>query len=191
MGFGTDEQLLVDILKYKQKFDYNIIIETGTYHGTSSRILSSVFDKVYTCEINQAYKEDIDKKINGIDNIEVMFGSSPDCLKKWFQEIGHDKFFLFLDAHWMEDWPIQDELQQVIDFGYKPFIFIHDFYCGHEGWKYDSYGNIRLDYDYVKEKMDKIYGVDNYIFEVSQLSKNGLPNLLNDLRGCGFFYPKI
>ena len=30
MGFGTDEQLLVDILKYKQKFDYNIIIETGT-----------------------------------------------------------------------------------------------------------------------------------------------------------------
>lgn len=189
MGFGTDEQLLIDILKYKEKFDYNTIIETGTFHGTSSRILSTVFDKVYTCEINESYKNMIDEKIKGINNIEVMFGSSPDCLNKWFKEIEHDKFFLFLDAHWMEDWPIQDELQQVIDFGYKPFIFIHDFDCGHEGWKFDSYGDVILNYDFVKEKMDRIYGVNNYKFEVSQSSKNGYPDKLDDLRGCGFFYP--
>lgn len=190
MGFGTDPMLKVDILKYKTIFDYDIVIETGTYHGTSSRILSEIFKKVYTCELSDHGLDVIRENIKNRPNIEFMVGNSPDCLKKWFTEIGHDKFFLFLDAHWYDYHPLLDELQTVADFGYKPFIFIHDFYCGHKDWAYDEIKGLKLDFDYVKDKINKIYGESNYVFEVSQHSENECPpHEPNNKRGCGFFYP--
>jgi hypothetical protein len=191
MGLGTDPQILIDILKYKETFNYPVLVETGTYQGTSSKIFSSHFEKVYTCDISD--DEKLTRRINfkNKTNIEFILGESKECLPKFFNEIGNDNFFLFCDAHWQGNYPILDELQIVADFGYKPFIFIHDFHCGHDNWGFDSWGNIILDYNYVKPKMDLIYGEDNYIFEVSQISQNepdgfGNPNL----RGCGFFYPK-
>lgn len=190
MGLGTDAQLRIDILEYQKKFNYDIIIETGTDSGTSSIGFSQMFKKVYTCDINEKIVDYVTDRFKDIPNITFMLGNSPDCLRKWFAEIGHDKFFLFLDAHWGGYWPLQDELQVVIDFGYKPFIFIHDFDCKQPNWAYDSYNDIPLDYDYVKDKMDKIYGDGKYVFEMSTKSQNlSTPTCPNNLRGCGWFYP--
>lgn len=193
MGMGTDPRILIDVLKYKTTFDYPVFVETGTYGGTTSKICASHFEKVYTCEINDDMKQVREENFAGLDNINFLLKDSREALPVFFNEIGNDKFFLFLDAHWGGQFPILDELQIVADFGYKPFIFIHDFDCGHEGWNYDTddSGN-KLSYDYVKEKIEKIYGVDGYVFEVSQESYNspnasGNPNKI----GCGFFYPKI
>jgi hypothetical protein len=191
MGFGTDPQLLVDIQKYRRMFPYNTLVETGTYHGTSSAILSNFFDKVYTCEISDEYDEIREEKFKGIENIEFMKGRSSECLPTFFDKIGNSEFFLFLDAHWQNSWPLRSELDCVIDAGYKPFIFIHDFDCGHEGWQFDSYGDIVLNHDYIKDKMDLIYGVDGYVFEVSQESQNDPSGDVENKRGCGFYYPKI
>ena len=191
MGLGTDPQILIDILKYKETFNYPVLVETGTYQGTSSKIFSSHFEKVYTCDNSLEHQRSRELNFEPYPKIKFMLGDSKDCLPTFFNEVGNDKFFLFLDAHG-SSWPILDELQIVADFGYKPFIFIHDFDCGHDNWGFDSWGNIILDYNYVKPKMDLIYGEDNYIFEVSQISQNepdgfGNPNL----RGCGFFYPNL
>lgn len=192
MGMGTDAKIIMDVLKYKMKFDYPVFVETGTYAGSSSWIASGHFDKVYTCDINNDMEKERNEKFAESENIEFLLADSREALPVFFNKIGNDKFFLFLDAHWNGQFPVLDELQIVADFGYKPFIFIHDFDCGHEGWNYDfdSNGN-KLSYDYVKEKMDLIYGVDGYNFEVSQESLNspnqsGLPNKI----GCGFFFPK-
>ena len=193
MGMGTDDQILKDVLKFKERFDYSVFIETGTYAGTTSKIVSDYFEKVYTCDISEDEVSTREEKFKGTTNINFLLADSREALPKFLAEIGDDKFFLFLDAHWHGYFPVLEELQIVADFGYKPFIFIHDFDCGHDGWLFDANDiGQRLDYDYVKEKMDLIYGVDNYVFEVSQISNNqsngsGQPNL----RGCGFFYPKI
>ena len=193
MGMGTDDQILKDVLVYKQKFDYPIFIETGTYGGTTSKIVSKYFEKVYTCDVSEDETQAREDNFKDATNINFMLADSRDALPEFLREIGNDKFFLFLDAHWHGYFPVLEELQIIADFGYKPFIFIHDFDCGHEEWLYDSSeSGQKLDYEYVKEKMDLIYGVDNYVFEVSQTSNNqsngsGQPNL----RGCGFFYPKI
>lgn len=192
MGMGTDDQILKDVLMYKERFDYPVFVETGTYGGETSRIVSHYFDKVYTCDISDEMQQSRDDKFSGKDNIHFVLADTRDALPNFFNEIGDDKFFLFLDAHWGGEFPVLDELQIVADFGYKPFIFIHDFDCGYEGWNYDrTDAGDELNYEYVKEKMDLIYGVDGYVFEVSQTSNNqpngfGQPNKI----GCGFFYPK-
>ncbi len=194
MAASGDIQVLNDMLKYKEIFDYPVFIETGTSNGESTRVFSRHFEKTYTCD-NMVEEEDIRiENLKNANNVTYMLGNSEDCLPIFFNEVGHDKFFLFLDAHGTS-WPILDELRIVAEFGYKPFIFIHDFNCGHDGWRFDKWGegeSIHLDYDYVKPAMDLIYGEGNYGHEVSQIclappDGDGIPNL----RGCGFFFPKI
>lgn len=186
MGYSIDSMMIIDTMNLKMKFNYDIICETGTAKGNSAERLQYIFKKVYTCEIDPKMLEDVKTHVSLNDNVEVVLGNSPDCLKKWFSEIGHDKFFLFLDAHWDEYWPLLDELQQVIDFGYKPVIIIHDFDCGHGGWQYDTYNGNILNWDYIKDKIHQIYGEDGFEFKVSQKSFKTPP-----LRGCAYIYPKI
>jgi hypothetical protein len=102
-------------------------------------------------------------------------------LKQWFTDINHDKFFLYLDAHWDSYWPLLDELQQVIDFKYRPVIIIHDFDT-ENGFAFDVYNDQSLNLSYVKDKIMKIYGEDGY---------NVYYNSESDInRGCAYFYPK-
>jgi hypothetical protein len=164
----------------------------STYAGTTSRIVSQYFEKVYTCDINNNEQNARADNLGDKNNVYFKLADSRAAVPEFFKEIGNDEFFLFLDAHWAGEFPVLDELQIVADFGYKPFIFIHDFDCGHEGWRYDCTKDGQcLNFDYVKEKIEAIYGVDGYVFEVSQTSNNsrngtGEPNNI----GCGFFYPK-
>jgi hypothetical protein len=194
MAASGDIQVLNDMLRYKEIYNYPVFIETGTSNGESTRMFSKHFEKTYTCDNMKEKEEERIASLKHGDNITYLLGDSVDCLPVFFNEVGHDKFFLFLDAHGTS-WPILDELKIVADFGYKPFIFIHDFDCKHEGWRFDMWGHndsIHLDYEYVKPSMDLIYGEGNYSHEVSQIclappDGNGVPNL----RGCGFFFPKI
>jgi hypothetical protein len=194
MAASGDIQVLNDMLKYKEIYNYPVFIETGTSNGESTRMFSKHFEKTYTCDNMKEKEEERIASLQYGNNITYLLGKSEDCLPIFFNEVGHDKFFLFLDAHGTS-WPILDELKIVADFGYKPFIFIHDFDCKHEGWRFDMWGHndsIHLDYEYVKPAMDLIYGEGNYSHEVSQIclappDGNGVPNL----RGCGFFFPKI
>lgn len=195
MAASGDIQVLNDMLKYKETYNYSVFIETGTSNGESTRMFSKHFEKTYTCDnMKEKEEERIDALKHG-NNITYLLGNSEDCLPIFFKEVAHDKFFLFLDAHGTS-WPILTELKIVADFGYKPFIFIHDFDCKHDGWRFDQWGKgndtVNLDYEYVKPSMDLIYGEGNYGYEVSQTclaepDDQGVPNL----RGCGFFFPKI
>jgi hypothetical protein len=193
MAVSSDIQILYDMLKIKENFNYPTFVETGTSNGQSTRIFSEHFEKTYTCDNSEYQNEQRQLTLNSGKNITFMLGDSRDCLPLFFREIKSSEFFLFLDAHGTS-WPILDELQIVADFNYKPVIFIHDFDCGHEGWKFDCWGPndiIHLDYEYVKPKMDLIYGENGYDYYLSETSLappdgEGKPNL----RGCGYFYPK-
>jgi predicted O-methyltransferase YrrM len=179
--------MVKDIIQIKQKFDYNIIIETGTETGKSTRVLKNIFDKIYTCEIDKSYFSMYDDLyIN--PNIKIMQGESTDCLKEFFTEIGHDKFFLYLDAHKKDSFPILNELQLVSDFKYKPVIIIHDFDCKINGFRYDKYidennNTIYLNWDYIKNKVELIYGVDGYGYVTNTKS--------DTLTGVITIYPKL
>lgn len=182
MSFKDDNFILLDTLRLKKIFDYDIIVETGTYRGDSLRILKTIFKKVYTCEVSKELYNEVQAETGLVDeNVIHILGNSPDCLKEWFKEINHDKFYLYLDAHWDSYWPLLDELEQVIDFKYKPVIIIHDFDT-ENGFAYDTWGNHPLNWDYVKDKITKIYGEDG--FKTYYNLESGIN------RGCAYFYPK-
>lgn len=188
MSYYHDAVMIEDTLRIKEKFNWNTFIETGTDKGWSTKIISKYFDKVYSCEIEQDrwkyYTNILENK-----NITILNGSSVDCLPKFFEEIGNDNFFLYLDAHWNGNWPILDELRLVAEWGYKPVIIIHDFDNG-LGFQFDRYRKegeeteYLLNFDYVKESIEKIYGKDGYIFETNKESFNYIKI------GCAYFYPK-
>ena len=57
------------------KFNWNIIIETGTDKGWSTEILANIFDKVYTCEIDEERWNYYDELLKN-PKIEVEIGAN-------------------------------------------------------------------------------------------------------------------
>lgn len=192
MGYGTDSIMLNDTLYLKQLFNWDIFVETGTDRGETIRVVRPYFSKIYSCEI-EPERWDYYHDLLDDDNIIIKNGPSVEYLPQFFEEIGHDRFFLFLDAHWGGNWPILDELALVAQWGYKPVIIIHDFDNG-LGFAFDRFRpeennptgiEYLMNFDYVKESIEKVYGVDGYIFRTNTECNN------THKVGCAYFYPKL
>ena len=89
MGFGTDEQLLIDILKYKEKFNYDTIIETGTFDGNgSTKIFAGTGKPVHTIESCLNHLNAARANLINFTNVTFHFGSSlnREEMKKFIKE---------------------------------------------------------------------------------------------------------
>ena len=177
--YCRDKNMVENTLLLKDKFGLNTIIETGTYTGESTQLLSTMFDKVYSCELYyDKYVHHYTDLLKN-DKVKLIKGSSDKVLPSIFDEIGNDKFILYLDAHEKDSYPLIDELQVVADYGFKPVIVIHDWDVTHQLETYKTY---TICMEYVKDKMDLIYGQDGYVFERQ--------DELNELPAVGYFYSK-
>ncbi len=89
-----------------------------------------------------------------------------------------DNVIIFLDAHGGDYWPILDELKVIREKKIRPFIIIHDFFVPDEKdnskakFGYDSYNGIKLDLNYIKESLLKIYrnyndNIHTYVYSYS------------------------
>lgn len=101
------ELQLFDILKFKNKFDLNIFIETGTGVGHSLKYVLDItkqnkFKKYYSIEVYEPlYKECILKFSSHKDHdIELLNNTSVNGLEFILKKIEkNDKCFFWLDAH--------------------------------------------------------------------------------------------
>ena len=82
------------------KEDIPYFVETGTYHGDSTREAAKVFENVHTIEImDDLWSENVStNKELGIDNIECHHGDSLVTLPSIVKSIDKPCFW-FLDAH--------------------------------------------------------------------------------------------
>ena len=62
-------------------------IETGTYYGDTTKILSRISSKVISIEADQDLYELAKKTFSNLENIELMFGKSEDKLPEAFKKI--------------------------------------------------------------------------------------------------------
>ena len=164
----------------RDKFELNTIIETGTWRGESTQLLSTLFDKVYSCELfYDRYVEHYTELLKN-NKVKLVRGSSADVLPEMFDEIGNDEFILYLDAHESNSLPLRDELQIVADYGFKPVIIVHDWNitCKID---FDPY-NYTINFDYIKDKIELIYGEDGYVLDVQPAT--------NELPAVAYFYSK-
>ena len=79
-------------------------IETGTYYGDTTKILSKISSKVISIEADQDLYELAKKTFSNLENIELMFGRSEYKLPEAFKKIKtYKNICIYLDAHLCND----------------------------------------------------------------------------------------
>ena len=79
-------------------------IETGTYYGETTKILSQISDKIVSIEADQDLYNLAKKNFSNFKNIEVMFGRSEDKLTEALEKIkDYKNICIYLDAHLCHD----------------------------------------------------------------------------------------
>jgi len=184
-AFNTDAKLAKRFLDFKKKYKIKSAIETGTYHGDTTKWLAENFENVYTVEYDQRYLDVAKQQISDYPNIHSYLGSSTDYLGKFLDETKDCNSIIFLDAHWYAN-PVLQELDRIKESGLKPVLAIHDFKVPERpDLGYDEYPNqgIVYEWEWIKEKIEGIYGSDGYEIEYNTYSEQ-------NMRGCIFILPK-
>jgi predicted O-methyltransferase YrrM len=134
----------------------DFVIESGSYLGTTTQYLAGFpTKKTYSVEINKEFaavaserlKSDIKKK-----RVEIVDGNSAIQMPKILREINPKtaRVFAYLDAHWLEQIPLFEELQSLLDWGGDFIAVIDDFYIPDDpGYGYDQYQKHRVDISHV------------------------------------------
>jgi len=169
------------------RFDITAIYETGTFHGGSTLILGNMFPnaKVFSYETNRNNCIVAATACVSNPNITIRNMSSVDGLQKDVAPNKENVLF-FLDAHWGNYWPLQDELNVIASKGIRPVIIIHDFFVpnakGGAKFGFDRYKGQPLNLNYIKNGIETIYdsGYDYHYSDKVELNS-----------GLIYVYPKV
>lgn len=159
----------------QKEFGFNTCIETGTHLGHGAMHASLYCKQVITIEIvNEFRLQAMQAWLKARFQPTQMFpescwqyysrsitsyhGDSSSLLKELLHSAWENvPVCFYLDAHWHEYWPLQDELSVIAEKHPRNcVIIIHDFKVPGKDFLYDSYGGQDLDYDYVKDALARI-----------------------------------
>ena len=88
-------------------------IETGTYYGETTKLLSKISKKTISIEADKELFETSKKKLKNLKNVELFNGKSEDLLDKLISEnLEFKNICIYLDAHLC-----QDHLKNIQTFG--------------------------------------------------------------------------
>ena len=91
----------------------SIWIETGTYYGETTKLLSKISKKTISIEADKELFETSKKKLKNLKNVELFNGKSEDLLDKSISEnLDFKNICIYLDAHLC-----QDHLKNIKTFG--------------------------------------------------------------------------
>ena len=141
------------------EFKFDAIIETGTYWGdTTGWFLENSKLPVYSCEISPAYVFTAQKRLSKFKNVHLELGDSRNFLSNLSKtDLKDNTCFFYLDAHWLRDLPLTQEIKIIDDAWLNYVIMIDDFRVpGDDGYGYDDYGpGKRLDIRLIKPILDE------------------------------------
>ena len=153
-------------MKFRDEFDVQLYVESGTYKGINLKFWSHRFDKVIGIEIDREHFWQTRRKLDGRANAEVICKDSGIYLGEfaanYFQDSKKDIVLFYLDAHFYlqkanktkEDrWVILRELKALRGFK-NCVIVIHDFNC--EGLYGLVYDGEPLDFALIKDALAQI-----------------------------------
>lgn len=141
--------------------DFTAIIETGTYRGTTTEWLSAFSVPIYTCELSLENFGFARARLSGIPGITLLQMDSRSALRYVLSgplASKTDKPILFyLDAHWNDDLPLNDEIDIIYSTHREAVVLIDDFCVPDDpGYGYDDYGADKaLTLDYVATAVAK------------------------------------
>lgn len=143
IGFNGQQyrkQIFLDLLS---EFKFDLIIETGTWVGNTTGYMAEKSNlPIYTVELNERFHSIAKNRLSGFKNITFKRSDSRTFLKS-FSSSGpnNQRVFIYLDAHWYDDLPLEEELMIITDTWNDFVIMIDDFQVpGDDGYGYDDYG---------------------------------------------------
>lgn len=121
------------IRKYREKYGFKTLIETGTYLGDMVEAQRGHFDKIYSIELGKTLYENAVKRFEEFPHIVILFGDSSTVLKKLLPEIPQPTLF-WLDGHYSagitakgeKNTPILEELEIILGSSLAHGILIDD-----------------------------------------------------------------
>ena len=128
--------------------EVGVVIETGTYLGSSTPYLAGVFNcKTYSVEIDPFFAQRAQKRFENNHNdlnIELIIGDSAQKISEILSNVSQStSIFAYLDAHWLDAIPTEGELKALIEWGGDWIAVIDDFQIeADSGYKFDSYGSV-------------------------------------------------
>ena len=129
----------------------DVVIETGTYLGSSTPFFASISRKeTYTIEISYRYFRLAKKRfMNAYPhlNIKAILGDSKEVLPEILKKINplQESVLAYLDAHWYKAIPTMNELEALIQWGGQWIAIIDDFEVpGDTGYSFDVYGQLSI-----------------------------------------------
>lgn len=161
-AFNGDTFIQNEFIKLKNQFNITTALELGTCLGSTAIWLSKNFENVITIEINEQYANVASERLHESDcaNTTLYISSTTDALPSIDLK---DDTIIFIDSHWLEVCPMQEELEIIASKGIKPVIAIHDFYVPNEPTLgYDTIHGQKFDYEWIKSRLDAIYGEEGY-----------------------------
>lgn len=129
--FHNDLFMMKIMLNCLEKTEY--FIETGLHLGYTSYFVAKNFSniKCYSCENNEEYFNLAQTNIGKLNNLKTDLIGSPNSLYQLNQIYGNtifDKNIVFwIDAHWYNYCPLNDEIDYITQNFLKFIMFIDDF----------------------------------------------------------------
>lgn len=170
--FEGDTHIPTEILKLRQRFCINYVLETGSQYGFTQKWFNENFMYAAGCEINiDFFNYCTEQRLNVMHEGAVKSIS----ICKPFD-------LYYLDAHGFGfPCPLKDELKAIAEKGHQPVIVIHDFFVPGKDFGYDEY-EYKLCFEEIEPLLPAIYP-DGYEYHYNT-EANGAK------RGCIFIYPK-
>lgn len=135
------------------------IVETGTFLGYTTELLANEFPhlQIYSSEINKSFYNKARKNLRKYKNVKIYNKTSPEFLQELVNnKVLGDRPFFYLDAHWLDEWPLEQELQ-IISYNLKSAVIsIDDFKVeGNRGFVYDRYNGKECSLELVRPNLNK------------------------------------
>ena len=175
-----------EFLKLRSKFNVKKIIECGSCVGGTTKWMAENFKEVITIEINEQFRNICLQRTNGLNNVNSILGDSINHLPNILQN-SKSNIIIFLDDHWLEAFPLIDELKIIKESGLIPIIVVHDCLVPNEPkLGYDSYNGLDISYSTMKPYLDSIYGENEYDYHYNSDAES-----TEVKRGIIYIYPKL
>lgn len=182
-AFNGDFLVMEEFIRLKEEFDLKVVIETGTYHGDTTKALADIFPEVHTIELSEDYQRIAKRNVGENENVYFHLGSSPAVMEEMIPRGWDPGLLIFLDAHWNDYNPLIDELKVIAGKKIKPIIAIHDFKVPGKDFGFDSYAGQDYDYAWIENSLIEIYGVGGFGYYYNSEAKGSQ-------RGIIYILPK-
>lgn len=190
-AFNSDPLVCREIDRLKNLFNIKCAIETGSYEGNTTHYLGQKFEKVYSIELTDEYFEKSKSRCDGMNNVSIIKSSSEKELSTLLPSIKnqYESVLFYLDAHWENYWPLQDELVEISkNFKDSSIIVIDDFFVPNRNFQFDTYHNQPCNLDFIKKELEMCFTENDFLYYYLNKSERRLPIRDGSLGGVGKIY---